>query len=205
MEDIFARDLGRIYPIRNPDIVRDLYKLLLAGTGSRTSFNRLADILGISVDTVKDYVSYFEASFLIGKLEQWINSYSKRTYGPKKIYPLDTGLKTLMTGEGDWGAKAETLVFWKLKKKGAKLGFLFESGKEIDFVTQDMRGTIAIEVKFSKDHDKLFTEGESVARFLSKTLGVKKMVIVTDNLSRKADFSGVETDFKPLWEFLLKL
>ncbi len=204
VEDIFARDLGRIYPIRNPEVVRDLYKLLMAGVGSRTSFNRLAGILGISVDTVKDYVSYFEASFLTGKLEQWSTSHSKRVYGPKKIYPLDTGLKTLMTGEGDLGAKAETAVYWKLKKQSQKLGFVFEDGKELDFVAQGPEGNVAVEVKFSSDREKLLREGEVVAGFWGKNGGGEKLLVVTENFSHKTGFSGGKVEFVPLGEFLVE-
>ncbi|MEK7566034.1 MAG: ATP-binding protein [Patescibacteria group bacterium] len=178
LEDIFARDLGRIYPIRNPGIVRDLYKLLAASVGSRTSFNKLAKVLEISVDTVKDYINYFEASFLVGKLEAWSSSFSKRAYAPKKTYLLDNGLKTLMTGDGDLGAKAETAVFWKLKKENQKLGYLFENNKEVDFVTERQK----IEVKYTSDRQKLPKD--------------KDLLVVTKNLEGK--------NLIPLWEFLLE-
>lgn len=178
LEDIFTRDLGRIYPIRNPGVVRDLYKLLAAGVGSRTSFNKLANVLGISVDTVKDYVGYFEASFLVGKLETWSSSYFKRAYAAKKIYLLDNGMKTLLTGEGDWGVKAESAIYWKLKKENQKLGYLFENNKEVDFVTEKQK----IEVKYTSDREKLPKD--------------KNLLVVTKNLEGK--------NLIPLWEFLLK-
>ncbi len=177
LEDIFARDLVRIYPIRNPQIVRDLYKLLAAGVGSRTSFNKLANVLGLSVDTVKDYVNYFEGSFLVGKLEQWSTSYNKRAYGPKKIYLLDNGMKTLLTGEGDWGVKAEQAVFWKLRRKTEKLGYLYENERETDFIWENG----SVEVKYTSDKRKV--EGLT-------------SLVVTKNLEGKS--------LIPLWEFLLE-
>lgn len=178
LEDIFARDLGRMYPIRNPGVVRDLYKLLAAGVGGRTSLNKLANVLGISVDTVKDYIDYFESSFLVGKLPKWSSSYSDRTYAAKKIYLLDNGLKTLMTGEGDVGAKAESAVFWKLQRTTEKLGYLYENNSEIDFVTEKQR----IEVKYTNDRRKL--------------PGDLNVTVVTKNVEGK--------NLVPLWEFLLR-
>lgn len=178
LEDIFARDLSRAYPIRNPQIIRDFYKLLAASVGSRTSFNKLANVLDLSTDTVKEYVSYFEGSFLVGKLEQWSTSHNKRAYGPKKIYLLDNGMKTLLTGSGDLGVKAESAVFWKLRQKSEKLGYFYENEKEIDFIGD--KGSI--EVKYTTDRHK--TEGLTVD------------LIVTKNLSGK--------NLVPLWEFLLE-
>ena len=176
LEDIFARDLGRIYPIRNPLVVRDLYKLIAAGVGSRTSFNKLANVLGLSLDTIKDYVGYFEASFLVGKLEQWSTSYTKRAYGPKKIYLLDNGMKTLLTGNGDLGAKAESAVYWKLKKITDRLGYSVENNKEIDFVWEKGR----IEVKYTSEKKKV---ENPVCLTVTKNLEGKNLI--------------------PLWQFLL--
>jgi predicted AAA+ superfamily ATPase len=176
LEDIFARDLARIYPIRQPQIVRDLYKLLAAGVGSRTSFNKLANVLDLSVDTVKEYVGYFESSFLVGKLEQWSTSVNKRAYGPKKIYLLDTGMKTLLTGDGDLGFKAEQAVYWKLRREHERLGYFYEGEKETDF----MWGNGKVEVKYTSDKRKV--EGLDV-------------LVVAKNLSGK--------NLIPLWEFLV--
>ncbi len=176
--DIFARDLARVYPIRNPQVIHDFYKLLAASVGSRTSFNKLANVLDLSMDTAKEYTSYFENSFLVGKLEQWSTSPNKRAYGPKKIYLLDNGMKTLLTGEGDWGVKAEQAVFWKLRQKAQKLGYLYENEKETDFVWENG----SVEVKYTSDKRKVE--------------GLTADLVVTKNLSGK--------NLIPFWEFLLE-
>jgi uncharacterized protein len=51
LDDILARDLLRLFPIRKPAALKDLVCLIAASVGSRTSFNRLSKRLGLSLDT----------------------------------------------------------------------------------------------------------------------------------------------------------
>ena len=78
VEDIIARDLIRLFSIKKPNLLKDLLRLLAASVGSRTSFNKLAHLLGISVDTVKKYIGYFESAFLVKSMQKWTSSYSKK-------------------------------------------------------------------------------------------------------------------------------
>jgi predicted AAA+ superfamily ATPase len=65
LEDILSRDLIRIYPIKKAYALKDLLRLIASSVGSRTSFNKLGKVLGLSVDTVKEYVNHLEAAFLV--------------------------------------------------------------------------------------------------------------------------------------------
>ena len=56
LDDILARDLVRFYPIKKAFVLKDLLKLIAASAGSRTSYNKLSKVLGLSVDTVKEYI-----------------------------------------------------------------------------------------------------------------------------------------------------
>ncbi|MBE9595116.1 MAG: ATP-binding protein, partial [Proteobacteria bacterium] len=46
LDDILARDLIRLYPIKKAFILKDLLRLIAASVGSRTSFNKLGKVLG---------------------------------------------------------------------------------------------------------------------------------------------------------------
>ena len=54
--------------------------------GARTSYNKLSKVLGLSVDTVKEYIRYLEMAFLVKPLEKWTTSWSEKVYAQKKIY-----------------------------------------------------------------------------------------------------------------------
>jgi len=122
VEDILSRDLIRIYPIKKAYALKDLLRLIASSVGSRTSFNKIGKVLGLSVDTVKEYVNYLEAAFLVKSVEKWTTSHTEKIYAQKKIYLWDTGIKTILTGAADLGARAENAVLMELSRKKMALG-----------------------------------------------------------------------------------
>ena len=86
LEDILSRDLIRIYPIKKAYALKDLLRLIASSLGSRTSFNKLGKVLGLSVDTVKEYVNYLEAAFLVKNVEKWTTSHTEKVCAQKKFY-----------------------------------------------------------------------------------------------------------------------
>lgn len=70
----------RLYPIKKAFVLKDLLKLIAASVGSRTSFNELSKILGLSIDTVKEYITCLESAFLVMRMEKWTTSYSEKVY-----------------------------------------------------------------------------------------------------------------------------
>ena len=71
---VFARDLLGVFDIRNPRALNDLIGLLADQTANRFEYVGLAKIVGLSVDALRDYLDYLEASFLIIRSEFWTKS-----------------------------------------------------------------------------------------------------------------------------------
>lgn len=148
LEDILARDISLLYSIRKAYVLKDLLRLIAASAGSRTSSNKLSKVLGLSVDTIKEYVDYLQAAFLVRSMEKWTPSYSEKVYAQKKIYLLDSGIKILLTGPGEVGPKAEGAVFVELLRNNLQCGYYAESEREVDFVTSSDRDPFPIEVTY---------------------------------------------------------
>ena len=203
LDDIFLRDLLRLYPVKNLTVVRDLFKLLVSSVGTRLSFNKLANTLGISVDTVKNYIEYMENAFLVKKMNKWSTSYRQKVYSQKKIYLLDTGLKTLLTGEEDLGFKAENAVFVQFSRKGQEVGYFAESQKELDFVVGDYGNPLPIEVKYVDDLGLDDKRLMGLKLFLKKFPKIKRAKVITKSVEKKENFQGTEIEMIPLWQFLL--
>lgn len=204
LEDIIARDLIRLFPIKKANLLEDLLMLLAASCGSRTSFNKLANTLGISVDTVKDYIGYFESAFLVKSMEKWTSSYSERIYAAKKIYLLDTGIKTLLTGKGDSGAKAENAVFLHFLRNKKSCGYYAESEREVDFITGSFKNPMPVEVKYISKfnwQDKRFS---GVKLFLRRFPGTKEILIISKDAETEIKQRNIAIKVVPLWKFLLK-
>lgn len=203
LDDIFLRDLVRLHPIKNLTMVKDLFVLLASSVGTRISFNKLANTLEISVDAVKKYIEYLESAFLVKKITKWSTSYRQKVYAQKKVYLLDTGLKTLLTGEGDLGFKAENAVFAQFLRVDKDVGYFAESQRELDFVSGVYQEPLAVEVKYV---DSLTIDDKRLAGlrlFLKRFPKVQEAKIVTKSVSGKEQICGTKVEMVPLWQFLL--
>jgi len=203
VEDIIARDLIRLFSIKKPNLLKDLLRLLAASVGSRTSFNKLAHLLGISVDTVKEYIGYFESAFLVKSMEKWTSSYSEKIYASKKIYLLDTGIKNLLTGKGDLGTKAENAVFLHFLKNRKVCGYYAESEREVDFILGDFKNPLPVEVKYISDFDWQDRRFSGVKLFLRRFPRTKKVLIISKDINTETTRKDVIIKVIPTWKFLL--
>ena len=143
VDDIIQKDITAFYGLKNHQILRDFFTLLMERSGKQISINKLGRILGISPDTAKRYFYYFQSTFLIYTLPRWGKT-TQMLLSPKKIYSADLGIKYLFIGERDYGSYFENYVFLKLKNK-TNLYYIYENGYEIDFFTETK---ILIETKF---------------------------------------------------------
>ena len=203
--DILARDLIRLFPINKPYVLKDLLRLISSATGSRTSFNKIAKVLGLSLDTVKEYIGYLETAFLIMPLEKWTTSYSEKVYTQKKFYFWDMGVKTLLTGPGDQGNKAENAVYTELKRNNIACGYYAESELEVDFVTGSVKKPTPIEVKYVTSFDWKDKKFSGIRLFRRRYPSTRKVVIVSKNVEAHMMDGSFSISVTPLWKFLSNL
>ncbi|HPN10289.1 MAG TPA: ATP-binding protein, partial [Syntrophales bacterium] len=203
LDDILARDLTRLHSLKKPFLLKELLRLIAAAAGSRTSFNKLAKVLGISVDTVKEYIGYFEMAFLIKSVEKWTTSSSEKIYAQKKIYLWDLGVKSLLTGSGDLGSKAENAVLIELLRSGISGGYFAESEREVDFVMGTAESPLPLEVKYLESFDWQDKRFAGLRLFLKRFPATRKALIVTKGAETTMEVNGVEINALPLWKFLL--
>lgn len=90
-----VRQLSNIGDLRN---FRRLLNMLAANTSQLLNLASYAKELGISVDTIKRWVSLLEATFVIFLLPPYYNNLNKRIIKSPKIYFHDTGLVSYLTG-----------------------------------------------------------------------------------------------------------
>jgi len=164
IDNIIAKDIIAHYHVRNTQVIRDYYKLLMERSGKQLSFNKIAAILDISVDSAKRYYYYFEETYLIYSIEKY-GKLNERIKGVKKIYASDVGMRNVITGYRDKGAVFENLVFLKIKDLDPN--YLYVDGVEIDFLT---RSRILIEAKYhsklNAKQQKLFDSFEARAKYV---------------------------------------
>ena len=165
IEDIIQKDITAFHGVKNHQILRDYFTLLMERSGKQLSINKIANILGISVDSSKRYLEYFQASYLIHLLPRWGKT-NQILLSSKKIYAADLGIKYLFIGERDIGSYFENYIYLKLRLK-SQLYYIQESSTELDFYTDSK---VIIESKYyselNQKQKKLFEEYPAKRRIL---------------------------------------
>jgi hypothetical protein len=164
----------------------------------------LSRALGVTLDTVKDYLSYLGEAYLVSTLEKWTPSHTERVYAQRKVYLLDTGFKTVLTGKGDLGAKAETAVFADFVRRGIPCGYYAESQREVDFVFGSHESPTAVEVKYQDTFDWEDRRFDGVRLFLRRFPATGEVTVVTRDAAGEGQVGRTEVTAVPLWRYLLR-
>jgi len=148
VESIIYKDIIAYHKITAEKTIKELFVLLCQRVGKPMSYNKIAEILKISVDSVKRYIGYFEKAYLFYVVDRYSKSINEKTTSPKKVYIGDVGIKNSITGFKDLGSSYENLVFLSIKDKNP--AYYLENTYEIDFITKDS----LIEAKYNSELNK---------------------------------------------------
>ncbi len=197
-DDILYKDIIDRHNI-NSKKAKDLALFLITNFTSKFSLRNLRNVLSISYDSIKDYLSYYAEAYLFLSLDYFSYSLKEQKTRASKVYCIDNGLRNSVSFKfsEDYGKLAENLVFIELKRKG-KETYYWENKGEVDFVVKEENKLTAINVSYSDEIDE--REKKSLKEF-KETFKSKaeKLIIITKNLEKKEG----EIGFVPLWKWLI--
>jgi predicted AAA+ superfamily ATPase len=136
--DILYRDIAIRYGIRDVSSLHRLFIYLVSNTAQLVSPSKLTAVAGVkSATTVLEYISFFEAAYLIHLLPCFDWSAKASSIAPKKVYAVDPGI--VKTGSVSFtpnhGALLENFVFNCLLLGTADLWYFSgKNGGECDFI-----------------------------------------------------------------------
>ncbi len=203
-QTIYLKDI--IYPhnLRNNRDVFDLLYFIISNIGKPFSYGTIAQTLGISTDTVKEYLGYAEESYLLYSLRKYDPSVRKQLANPRKMYCLDTGLVSAVSFQfsENKGRLMENLVYTTLRRRGEEV-FYHRRNHECDFITRVKRRiTGAIQVTASmKDATARKREVAGILEAL-RDYGLKEGLIITEDESDILESEGRRIKIIPLYEWL---
>jgi len=165
VDDIIYKDIISAHGIKNPQMIKDYFLLLMERSGKQLSINKIANILKISVDSAKKYLSYFNDTFLIHLLSRHGKT-NEKILSPKKIYCSDLGIKYIFTGLRDLGSYFENYIYLKLRHN--EIYYLYENGIEIDFYIKNANSLIESKFnsKMNKKQKLLFESFQAKEKFV---------------------------------------
>lgn len=146
--DYLFKDLFLFGDIRNSFAFEKLVKLLALRVGSEVSYSELAKEVGVSRDTIYNYINLLEQAFIIFRLTPLYTNKAKEINKRHKIFFYDTGIRNALIGNTDpidirpdkgaifenffiaekikeraYGMRSSDIHFWRNRQ-----------GSEIDFV-----------------------------------------------------------------------
>jgi len=135
--DILYRDIAARYHIGETGALKELALFLFSNPANLVSYNKLKEQLGLgSVNTVKSYIDYLQASWLLFVVNRHDYSVRRQQVGPKKVYGIDTGLlcKVGFAFSPNTGRLLENLVYLALRRRAQEIHYYVSAtGREVDF------------------------------------------------------------------------
>ncbi len=205
-QTIYLKDIVYPHKIRNNKDVFDLLYFILSNIGKSISYNKIGQILGISPETVKEYLFYAEQAYMLYSINKFDYSVKKQLSNPKKIYCIDTGLVNNLSFQfsENKGRLLENLVFITLKRKFDDI-FYHKNGSECDFVIKtNLKIKYAIQVSLSlKDLDVRKREVKGLLDAMN-TYKLKEGLIITENEKETIEVCGKIIHVFPIYEWIEK-
>lgn len=178
LEDIFTSyyqmEVMQLRDYRKNVAIRDLMVLLMQRVGSKLDISKLSRELGISRQSVNEYVTFLEGTYFIKTIRPLSTSKDTEIRKTPKVYLCDSGLANNFANLSQ-GNIFENNVFQNLNAKGELNYYQRKRGVEIDFI---LNKQIAYEVKITPDRSDLMK-----LERISKELGLKEYKLISKNYS----------------------
>lgn len=163
IQNYIERDVRQILNVQDLSLFQRFLKLCAGRTGQLLNLDMLANDTGVSLNTIKGWLSVLQASYIIFLLEPYFNNVNKRLVKTPKLYFYDTGIACNLLGiksEKDLalhylrGGLFESMIISELYKeyynRGERPSIYFwrdHSGREVDCLIDQGIRQIPIEIK----------------------------------------------------------
>lgn len=208
LDKALLRDLPQLYGITDIQELYHLFSVLAFRTGSEFSLENLSQASRVAKPTIKRYIEYLEAAFLVSRLERIDQNARRFQRAPGfKVHLLNPSLRSalfapLEADDEDFGSLVESAVFanlWPTPYAREAHYARWEAG-EIDFVGLDaasQKPVWACEVKWSDRHWERTEEIAPILDFAARKATVENVVLTTRTRVGRRVIRGVAAPFIP--------
>ncbi len=206
VDKVLLRDLPGIYGISDVQELNSLFTTIAYNSAQEFSLETLSKQSGSPKNTIKKYLEYLEAAFLI-KIVKRIDYAGKRFQRDNffKIYLTNPSLRSalfspLQATDDAIGAMAETTIYaqWMHRNSFTPWYARWGSG-EVDMVrlsSKNLRPLWALEIKWSDRYVNKPNELKSLIKFCTENK-LKQALVTTLNIQDVIKHQGIELNFIP--------
>jgi predicted AAA+ superfamily ATPase len=215
MDEIYRsyieKDIAYLLRVERIDAFGNLLRVLAGQIGNIINLNELSSTLGISVQTVKNYLSYAEKTFVVKRITPYYSNIRKEISKSPMIYLNDLGMRNFSIGQfgrhrmfSEMGFLFQNLVYRllleKIKDDGGTLHFWrTKDSAEVDFVINKGREVIPVEVKCKEMRDKSIAR--SLRGFITR-YRPKEAWVVNISLKDEEMIDKTKIRFIPFFELI---
>ena len=178
LEDIFSSffqlEVLQLGDFRKNEVIRNLMLLLMQRTGSQLDIQKLSSELGVSRQTLNDYIAFLESTYFIKTIRPFSMGRDSEIRKIPKVYICDTGLANCFA-KLNAGALFENSVFQNLRLRGELNYYRKKTGVEIDFILNKEEAYGVKTNPYPSDLKKLTS--------LSQALNIGEHKIISKNFS----------------------
>lgn len=177
LQTYVERDVRQMINVKNLIDFETFMRLLAGRVGQILNLSTLANDVGVSSTTLKEWLSVLEASYIIFRLNPFFENIGKRVIKSPKIYFTDVGLASYLLGIESPSIAArdplignlfENLVVIEALKTRLNAGkepelyfYRDNKGHEIDLLYRTNRQLVPIEIKSAMTFHTNFAKGIS--------------------------------------------
>ena len=199
------KDIAVRFNIKNTEILKKIAVFLITNVGKEFSYNSIKKMLNIkSVQSVIDYVGFFEEAYLIFTIPRFSYSFKQQQVNPKKVYSIDNGFSNSNSASfsKDNGRMLENLVFLTLRKKHRDI-FYFQEKNECDFIIKDREKIVqSIQVCYNLTEENKDREINGLLESM-KEFKLNQGLILTYNQDDEFKIENKTIKVLPVWKWLL--
>ena len=206
IDKVLLRDLPGLYGISNVQELNSLFTTISYNTANEFSIETLSVKSGIPKITIRKYLEYLEAAFLI-KIVKRLDQSGKRFQRDNffKIYLTNASLRSAMFSpisptDDAMGSLAETTIFaqWFHRNNFISWYARWNTG-EVDMVginKKNLKPQWALEIKWSDRYVTKTNELKSIIKFCKEN-NLHEALITTISIQEIKKFDGIEFNFIP--------
>ena len=208
IDKVLLRDLPNLYGVNDIQELNKLFTVIACNTGQEISLEELSQGAGISKNTLKRYLEYLEAAFLI-KIVKRIDGCAKKFKRVTrfKVYLVNPSMRAALFGPvtsdgAAMGALTETGIYAQWFHSSAINNLFYARWKkgEVDIVhlmSSTQTPDWCVEVKWSDlpfyDNRKL----GSAVEFAKANQLPERILITTKTVEGKKTVNGIDLEFMP--------
>jgi len=200
VDKVLLRDLPSLYGIRDVQELNRFFSFLAYQTGQEQSYEKLSQDSGIQKDTLRKYLDYLEAAFLIQVLHKIdINAKRMQRISRFKVYLTNTSLRSALFSpvvetDREMGPMVETALLsqWMHQGKSDLTYARWKEGRnegEVDLVRVDDKSykpLWGLEIKWSNRYFEKPGELKSLLNFCQTHRFKTAMVTTLDQWGTKS-------------------